>query len=396
MARRRRRIIAIMFTDMASYSMQMAKNEQFALELLGLHNRILTPIIERNRGVIIKHIGDAIMGKFDDCQSAFRAGLQVQAAIHEFNIGRSDETKILMRIGIHVGEVVEMDEDIFGHAVNLASRIDPLGSTGDVIASRQARDLVGPSPEFQYEFLQSAIVKNIDIPIDLYRVLPGTRDTPRKLRLIVITGPSAVGKDVVASLCREELIARDIYCGYLKTYTTRRRYGTADTDSSSRSYEPSMANTHMKSRDELVKHPDVFFPYEKYGFTYGFSQSHLKQRDDYATLLLCIFDRLERLGEFRRAVKRVSEREVYAIYLNAPEEDLKRRQRKRRAMESEEKKLRMEEIARDLARYRVGLGKCRSHIDLVVQNGNKVPVNTAVQKAVDGILAQFVEKKVKL
>jgi len=248
MARRRRRIIAIMFTDMPSYTRKMATNEHLALQLLELHNRILTPIIEQNGGVIVKHIGDAIMGRFEDCQSSFRTGLQTQAAISEYNIGRSDDTKILVRIGIHVGEVIEMDKDIFGHAVNLASRIEALGSAGDVIASRQARDLVGPTPEFQYEFIQSATVKNIDTPIDLYRILPGKEEASLKRTLIVFTGPSAVGKDVVASRCRDELIARDIYCGYLKKYSTRQGRVESEGEASDQSFEPSMGHTFTSFR----------------------------------------------------------------------------------------------------------------------------------------------------
>jgi class 3 adenylate cyclase len=392
MARRKRRIIAIMFTDMASYSMKMAKNEQLALDLLGLHNRILTPIIERNGGAIVKHIGDAIMGRFDDCQSAFRTGLQVQAAISEYNIGRSDDAKILMRIGIHVGEVVEMDKDIFGHAVNLASRIQPLGTDGDVIATRQARDLVAPSPEFDYEFLQTASVKNIEAPIDLYRVLPGPSGVTRQHRLIVFTGPAAAGKDSVARLCREELIARELYCGYLKKYTSQRREGEAQIEISNQSYEPSIGDTFLGVAEDLVENPDVFFPYEKYGSTYGFSKSHLMQRDPYSSLLLCIFDRLERLGEFRQAVQQLSGRDVFAIHLDAPAEDLEGRLAKRGSLGTQERQIRREEMRRDLARYRISLGRCRRHMDQVIQNSDKDSLKVVVQKAVGAIAAYISDK----
>lgn len=393
MARRRRRIIAIMFTDMASYSAKMAKNEQLALELLDLHNSILTPIIERNGGAIVKHIGDAIMGRFDDCQSAFRTGLQVQASIREYNIGRSADAKISMRIGIHVGEVIEMDKDIFGHAVNLASRIQQLGSDGDVIATRQARDLVGPSPEFQFDFLQSATVKNIDAPIDLFLIRPGSQEAQRKRTLIVFTGPSAAGKDVVASHCREELIARDVYCGYLKKYTSREERRSA-TEMGGRSYEPSIADTFLPGRNAFKKNPDIFFPYEKYGSSYGFSKEHLIEHAPYSTLLLCIFDDLERLGEFHQQVEKLSGRDVYVIHLNAPEEDLNIRQLKRKSLGAQDRQVRMEEMKRDLSRFRISLGRCRSYMDLILQNGNKDSLNTVTQKAVDGILAHLTREKI--
>jgi len=393
MTRRRRRIIAIMFTDMSSYSVKMARNDQLALELLDLHNRILTPIIERNGGAIVKHIGDAIMGRFDDCQSAFRTGLQVQASIGEYNLGRPEDTRIAMRIGIHVGEVVEMDKDIFGHAVNLASRIQQLGSDGDVIATRQARDLVSPSPEFRYEFLQSATVKNIDAPIDLFRVLPGSKDAPTTGRLIIVSGPPGAGKDVVASLCREELIARDIYCGYLKRYTTWREESETDTGKLGRSYEPRMADTTLRDRSAFEGNPDVFFPYEKYGSCFGFSKSHLQQRGPYSALLLCIFDDLERLGEFRQAVQQASGREAFVIYLSASEQDLKQRLLERSTPDHRDQKMRLGEIDRDLSKYRISLGRCRRHIDMVIQNGRLDSLDEVVRKAVGGIIAHMAGQK---
>jgi class 3 adenylate cyclase len=387
MARRRRRIIAIMFTDMASYSVKMAKNEQLALELLGMHNRILTPIIEGNGGSIVKHIGDAIMGRFDDCQSAFRTGLQVQASISEYNIGRPDDAKISMRIGIHVGEVVEMDKDIFGHAVNLASRIQQLGSDGDVIATRHARDLVGPSPAFHYEFLQSATVKNIDAPIDLFRVHPGGEEGQYKRSLIVFSGPSGVGKDAAASRCREDLLTRDVYCGYLKKYTSRPE--TSISEAFDRSYEPSMAETHLTGRKALEKNPDIFFPYEKFESSYGFSRSHLADRGPYSALLLCVFDRIERLGEFRNIVQELSGRDVFVIHLNAPEKDLNKRLKKDNSLNAQEKQVRIEEMKLDLSRFRIGLGRCRSQVDLIIQNGSKQTLHSTVQSAVEGILTHI-------
>jgi len=151
----------------------------------------------------------------------------------------------------------------------------------------------------------------------------------------------------------------------------------------------------MPGSDGLGEKPDHFFPYEKYGITYGFSKNHLKQRDTYSALQLCIFDRLELLGEFRQKVQQLSGRDVYVIHLSAPEEDLRKRQESRSPMEAREKQLRTEEMVRDLARFRIGLGRCRRHIDLVIQNGNNTSVNTAVRKAVECITAHIADTRMK-
>jgi len=91
----------------------------------------------------------------------------------------------------------------------------------------------------------------------------------------------------------------------------------------------------------------------------------------------------------------LSERDVLVIHLNAPEEDLRKRQESRSSMETREKQLRTEEMQRDLARFRISLGRCRRHIDQVIQNGNRNSLDTAVRKAVDGITAHLAETKVK-
>ncbi len=118
-----RKLAAVMFTDIVGYTALMGNDEQKAFELLRQNRDIQKPIIEEFGGRWIKELGDGVMATFPAVSNAAYAAIKIQEAC--FN------TKAFqLRIGIHQGEVVFENDDIFGDAVNIASRLQALALPG--------------------------------------------------------------------------------------------------------------------------------------------------------------------------------------------------------------------------------------------------------------------------
>ena len=114
-------------------------NEELALSLLREHDAILIESIKKYNGVIIKHIGDAIFAKFNLIDDAINASTDIQKSLSPKSISKKDK-HIQVRIGLHEGNVVEKDNDLFGHNVNLCSRIEGSAIPGSIAISKEALD----------------------------------------------------------------------------------------------------------------------------------------------------------------------------------------------------------------------------------------------------------------
>ena len=118
-----RQLAAIMFTDIVGYTALMGKDEQKAFDLLNINRQIQKPIIEEFNGRWIKELGDGVMASFNTVSDAVAAAIKIQEACNEAN-------EFQLRIGIHQGEVVIEENDMFGDAVNIASRIQGIAVPG--------------------------------------------------------------------------------------------------------------------------------------------------------------------------------------------------------------------------------------------------------------------------
>src|SRR5213595_3016360 len=119
-----RRLAAIVFTDMVGDTALSQRNEPLALELLEEHRRILRPIFPRFNGTEIKTIGDAFLVEFQSALEAAQCALEIQRTLAKRNHDVSSDRRIELRIGIHVGDVVHREGDVYGDGVNIASRIE--------------------------------------------------------------------------------------------------------------------------------------------------------------------------------------------------------------------------------------------------------------------------------
>jgi len=165
-----RKLAAIMFTDIVSFSKQMGKDEHATLQLLDIHNRIVSGIIGKHSGRIIKSIGDAFFVEFDSSVSAVACAVEAQTTLKKYNEEHPEENPIVIRIGVHVGDVVKKNNDLFGDGVNIAARIQPKAEPGGICISEDvARQVRG---KINLPLVKAGVgdLKNIDIPIVLYHI----------------------------------------------------------------------------------------------------------------------------------------------------------------------------------------------------------------------------------
>jgi adenylate cyclase len=170
-----RRLAAILAADVAGYSRLMGADEEGTLARLNAHRReFLEPTVAEHRGRVVKRTGDGILVEFVSAVDATRCAIEVQHGMAQRNIGVTDEQRIEIRIGVHVGDIIIEEGDIFGDGVNIAARLESVAQPGGLCISedayRQVRD------KLDANFLDSGErqLKNIARPVRIYEFHPDT------------------------------------------------------------------------------------------------------------------------------------------------------------------------------------------------------------------------------
>ena len=178
-----RQLAAIMFTDIVGYTALMGNDEQRAFTILNKNRVLQRPVIEQFNGRWIKELGDGVLSSFNTVSDAVNAAIKIQ---EDCNAAKDFQ----LRIGIHQGEVVFENDDVFGDAVNIASRIQSLGIPGSVLLSKSIRDQVKNKSEFQFTFLGSFEFKNVEEPIEVFAlsnsgfIVPRQEEMQGKLKIL--------------------------------------------------------------------------------------------------------------------------------------------------------------------------------------------------------------------
>lgn len=166
-----------MFTDIVGYTALGQRDESLSLALVEEQRKLLRPIFSRHKGREVKTMGDAFLVEFPNALFAVRCAYDVQRTTREFNISVPTERRLHLRVGVHLGDVVESEGDISGDAVNIASRIEPLAEGGGVCLTRQVYDHVQNKFELPLMSLGTKSVKNVSTPVEVYRmVMPWVED----------------------------------------------------------------------------------------------------------------------------------------------------------------------------------------------------------------------------
>src|SRR6476661_6789990 len=176
MVRDQRRLAAIISADVAGYSRLMGRDDSDTLARLKAHRRgLIDPKIAEYGGRIVKGTGDGLLLEFPSVVDAVRCAVDVQRGMAERNEGVAPDKRLLFRICINVGDIIFDGDDIFGDGVNVAARLEALAEPGGICVSRVVRDQVLDKLSFTFEDLGAQEVKNIVLPVEVYRVDLGER-----------------------------------------------------------------------------------------------------------------------------------------------------------------------------------------------------------------------------
>jgi adenylate cyclase len=162
-----------MFTDIVGFSRQMGSDEARMLWLLDVHNQIIQQAVTEHHGHVIKTVGDAFLVDFPSVVHAVQCAQQIQSQFRTHNNGKENAEQIHVRIGIHLGDVVQRDGDVFGDGVNIASRLQALAEPDTICISDMVyRDVIKKLDLGTVVSLGKPTLKNIAERFQVYALLP--------------------------------------------------------------------------------------------------------------------------------------------------------------------------------------------------------------------------------
>jgi adenylate cyclase len=168
-----RKLAAIMFTDIVGFSRQMGADEPRMLRLLEVHNQLIQQAVTEHHGHMIKTIGDAFLVEFPSVVHAVQCAQQIQAQLWSYNAEKAKDEQIHVRIGIHLGDIVQKDGDVFGDGVNIASRLQGLAEPDTVCISQIVyKEVEKKLPLGTVVSLGKPKLKNIAERFPVYALLP--------------------------------------------------------------------------------------------------------------------------------------------------------------------------------------------------------------------------------
>jgi class 3 adenylate cyclase len=198
-----RKLVAILVADVVGYSKLAGADEERTLaRLRGLRSDLFDPAVTAHRGRVVKRTGDGSIVEFRSVVDAVRCGIEIQDGLFDRNSGVPNDRRIRLRIGIHLGDVVEEgDGDLMGDGVNIAARLESIAKPGAIALSEDAYRQIRGRIELAISDLGPKTLKNITEPIRVYSIEPRSpplakRNRPRHLRsywVFALVAPFVVG-----------------------------------------------------------------------------------------------------------------------------------------------------------------------------------------------------------
>ncbi len=176
-----RKLVAILAADIEGFSRHMEHDEVATLAVLSSHRTVIDTAIAEYRGRITGTAGDSVLAEFASVLSAVNCAVQIQQLLVEENEKLDPERRLMLRIGINVGDVMVKDGDIFGDGVNIAARLEALAEPGGICVSRGVRDHLRKHRIVVFDDLGEQKVKNIAHPVRAFKVRIGAAPPGQEL-----------------------------------------------------------------------------------------------------------------------------------------------------------------------------------------------------------------------
>lgn len=164
-----RRLATILFADVAGYSRLMRADEERTFNELHAHLvELVAPVVERFHGRIVKSLGDGVLAEFGSAVEAVRCAVELQRGMEERTADRPADRRQSFRIGLHLGDIIVSDQDVFGDTVNVASRLQALAEPGAIVLSASVYEQVRDKLTITFRDLGARPLKNIDRPVHAF------------------------------------------------------------------------------------------------------------------------------------------------------------------------------------------------------------------------------------
>ncbi len=188
-----RRLAAVLAADVAGYSRLMGRDEEGTLaQLKALRKTLLDPTITEHRGRIVKTTGDGVLVEFASAVDAARCAAEVQRGMAGQNADIPQDVRIEFRIGIHVGDIIFDDSDIFGDGVNIAARLEGIAEAGGVCISDDAQRQIRGKVDFVFDDMGLQALKNIAEPMRAWRMKIGNAQASALPKNVPVGQPLAL------------------------------------------------------------------------------------------------------------------------------------------------------------------------------------------------------------
>ena len=156
-----RKLAAIMFTDIVGYTEQMSKDQDVAFALLEEKQSKFKPLIKEHNGSLIKEMGDGTLSQYPSAIDASKCSVELQKLI-------KDNDKLNVRVGIHLGDTLFKDGDVFGDGVNIAARLESMSPAGGILVSKNVYDELLSRQGFEGVSLGMQSLKGVGRLVEVY------------------------------------------------------------------------------------------------------------------------------------------------------------------------------------------------------------------------------------
>jgi len=163
-----RKLAAIMFTDIVGFTKIMGKSEDTAFSILKNQDNIVNPLITEFNGNLLKKMGDGLLIEFSSAVNAVECALKIQSKIKDYNASNNNEFHI--RIGVHLGDVVTLGDDILGDGVNIASRIEPLANPDGICITEAVQQSIQSKLKVDARKINEVDLKHIVDKYTIYKI----------------------------------------------------------------------------------------------------------------------------------------------------------------------------------------------------------------------------------